>query len=85
MAGAFPGGPPSGIADPPGMAGPPGAATDGAGGTRLRLCCEGEAAALVAPVVRIIGECGATLADLQLGRPSLEDVFIHLTGRGLRR
>jgi len=85
MAGAFPGGPPSGIADPPGMAGPPGAATDGAGGTRLRLCCEGEAADLVAPVVRIIGECGATLADLQLGRPSLEDVFIHLTGRGLRR
>jgi ABC-2 type transport system ATP-binding protein len=35
-------------------------------------------------VVRTLGERGATLADLQLGRPSLEDVFIHLTGRGLR-
>jgi ABC-2 type transport system ATP-binding protein len=38
----------------------------------------------VPPVARIIGESGATLTDLQLGRPSLEDVFIHLTGRGLR-
>jgi ABC-2 type transport system ATP-binding protein len=62
----------------------------GAGGANgpaprhLRLYCEGEAAALVPPVVRTLGERGATLADLQLGRPSLEDVFIHLTGRGLR-
>jgi ABC-2 type transport system ATP-binding protein len=81
VAGGFPGGP------PPDMAGPPGPAADGAAGaagSRLRLYCEGEAAALVAPVVRTVGECGATLVDLQLGRPSLEDVFIHLTGRGLR-
>jgi ABC-2 type transport system ATP-binding protein len=52
--------------------------------THLRLYCEGEAAALVAPVVRTIGEQGAALTDVRLGRPSLEDVFIHLTGRGLR-
>ena len=57
---------------------------NGEGGRHLRLYCEGEAAGLVPPVVRIIGERGATLTDLQLGRPSLEDVFIHLTGRGLR-
>jgi ABC-2 type transport system ATP-binding protein len=66
-------------AGPGGMGGP-----DGEGGRHLRLYCEGEAAGLVPPVVRVIGESGATLTDLQLGRPSLEDVFIHLTGRGLR-
>jgi ABC-2 type transport system ATP-binding protein len=67
------------------QAGPGGIARpDGEGGRHLRLYCEGEAAGLVPPVVRVIGERGATLTDLQLGRPSLEDVFIHLTGRGLR-
>jgi ABC-2 type transport system ATP-binding protein len=69
----------AGQAGPGGMGGP-----DGEGGRHLRLYCEGEAAGLVPPVVRVIGESGATLTDLQLGRPSLEDVFIHLTGRGLR-
>jgi len=73
-AGGFPAG------SPPGSAGaaPPGAAR------HLRLYCGGEAASLVPPVVRTLGEHGATLADLRLGRPSLEDVFIHLTGRDLR-
>ncbi|HZD00425.1 MAG TPA: ATP-binding cassette domain-containing protein [Actinomycetes bacterium] len=76
-AGGFPGG------GPPFMAAAP-ATGNGGGGLHLRLYCEGEAAGLVPPVVRAIGERGATLADLRLGRPSLEDVFIHLTGRGLR-
>jgi ABC-2 type transport system ATP-binding protein len=66
----------------PGGAGP--SKPDGPAPRHLRLYCEGEAAPLVPPVVRTLGERGATLADLQLGRPSLEDVFIHLTGRGLR-
>jgi ABC-2 type transport system ATP-binding protein len=84
MPGGFPGGGP-----PPFMAGggPGGAGLsrpDGPAPRHLRLYCEGEAAGLVPPVVRTLGERGATLADLQLGRPSLEDVFIHLTGRGLR-
>ena len=57
---------------------------DGPAARHLRLYCEGDAASLVSPVVRALGERGATLADLRLGRPSLEDVFIHLTGRGLR-
>jgi ABC-2 type transport system ATP-binding protein len=83
-AGFMPGGGP-----PPFMAGggPGGAGLsrpDGPAPRHLRLYCEGEAAPLVPPVVRTLGERGATLADLQLGRPSLEDVFIHLTGRGLR-
>jgi ABC-2 type transport system ATP-binding protein len=75
------GGPPSFTPDggPGGAGGPKGAAP-----RHLRLYCEGDAASLVSPVVRTLGERGATLADLQLGRPSLEDVFIHLTGRGLR-
>jgi ABC-2 type transport system ATP-binding protein len=75
------GGPPSFTPDggPGGAGGPKGAAA-----RHLRLYCEGDAASLVSPVVRTLGERGATLADLQLGRPSLEDVFIHLTGRGLR-
>ena len=81
--GGFPGGGP-----PPFMPGGPGGAgkqlPDGPGARHLRLYCEGDAAGLVSPVVRTLGERGATLADLQLGRPSLEDVFIHLTGRGLR-
>jgi ABC-2 type transport system ATP-binding protein len=80
LPGGFPGGGPPGF-----MAGAPGAAAGAnGGGVHLRLYCEGEAAAMVPAVVRAIGERGATLADLQLGRPSLEDVFIHLTGRGLR-
>ena len=84
MAGPFPGGPPPGMVGPPGMAGLSGRPLNGAGDTRLRLYCEGEAAGLVPPVVQAIAARGATLADLRLGRPSLEDVFIHLTGRGLR-
>jgi ABC-2 type transport system ATP-binding protein len=77
--GGFPGGGPPGFA--PG--GPPGS-PNGAAPRHLRLYCEGDAASLVSPVVRTLGDRGANLVDLQLGRPSLEDVFIHLTGRGLR-
>ncbi|MGH9070773.1 MAG: ABC transporter ATP-binding protein [Acidimicrobiales bacterium] len=51
---------------------------------RLRLYCESDAAALVAPVVSVIAAHRATLGDMRLGEPSLEDVFIHLTGRELR-
>jgi ABC-2 type transport system ATP-binding protein len=89
-----PGGFPGGGPDRPPRGGPPSFTPDGgpggAGGPKgaaarhLRLYCEGDAASLVSPVVRTLAERGATLTDLQLGRPSLEDVFIHLTGRGLR-
>jgi ABC-2 type transport system ATP-binding protein len=57
---------------------------DGVGRRRLRLSVDGEAAALVAPVAAVIGACGAELAGVTIAEPSLEDVFIQLTGRALR-
>jgi ABC-2 type transport system ATP-binding protein len=51
---------------------------------RLRLAATGEAAALVGPVATTLASLGAALTGVTLGDPSLEDVFIHLTGRGLR-
>jgi len=51
---------------------------------RLRMYCASDTATLVAPVVQAVIGQGASLVDVHLGRPSLEDVFIHLTGRGLR-
>jgi hypothetical protein len=38
----------------------------------------------VAPVARLITDNGGELVDLSIAKPSLEDVFIHLTGRALR-
>jgi ABC-2 type transport system ATP-binding protein len=77
------GGPPPGN----GQAGGAGGAVPGpppGGGRRFRLYSTVDAAAMVAPVIGLLTERGATLDDLNLGRPSLEDVFINLTGRGLR-
>jgi len=51
---------------------------------RVRLYVTGEAAPLVAPAAGALAEHGLSLADVKLGSPSLEDVFIHLTGRALR-
>jgi ABC-2 type transport system ATP-binding protein len=56
---------------------------DGAGEPMLRLYAErgGEVAVRAAQVIL---NAGVELADLHLAQPSLEDVFIHLTGKGLR-
>ena len=51
---------------------------------RARLYVTGEAAAMVVPVSQTSQSLGAILAEVQLSEPSLEDVFIHLTGRRLR-
>ncbi len=51
---------------------------------RARLYLTGDAASMVAPVARLLGGRQASLTDVRLGSPSLEDVFIHLTGRSLR-
>ncbi|MGH2718410.1 MAG: ABC transporter ATP-binding protein, partial [Actinomycetota bacterium] len=51
---------------------------------KYRLFIAGEADALVAPVVGELHALGANLDGLNLGEPTLEDVFIHLTGRALR-
>ena len=88
-----------GVPDPAGAAGPADAGTteggagsgggDAAGptpggGARLRVYVAGEPAALVGPVVSALVARGASVSDLSIGEPSLEDVFIHLTGRDLR-
>jgi ABC-2 type transport system ATP-binding protein len=54
------------------------------GELRVRLYVTGEAPPLVAPAATLLGRVGRTLTDVKLGTPTLEDVFIHLTGRALR-
>ncbi len=51
---------------------------------RVRLYVSGEAPPLVAPAASLLARHGRTLADVKLGTPTLEDVFIELTGRTLR-
>ncbi|HLH28494.1 MAG TPA: ABC transporter ATP-binding protein, partial [Acidimicrobiales bacterium] len=51
---------------------------------RFRVYVRGEAAPLVAPAAQAITAAGARLVDVGLGEPTLEDLFIHLTGRSLR-
>jgi ABC-2 type transport system ATP-binding protein len=67
----------------PAPGGPPGAAP-AAGPRHFRLYVAGEAASLISPVVQALQPLGASLDGVNLGEPSLEDVFIHLTGRALR-
>jgi len=56
----------------------------GQGPLRVRLYLVGDAAPLVAPAAAALAEQGLALSDVKLGAPTLEDVFIHLTGRSLR-
>ena len=51
---------------------------------RVRLYVTGDAPLLVAPAAGVLAAHGSALADVKLGTPTLEDVFIHLTGRTLR-
>jgi ABC-2 type transport system ATP-binding protein len=68
--------------------GQPGSGGDQGSGSipdvRVRLYLTGDAASMVAPVARLLNARQASLTDVRLGSPSLEDVFIHLTGRSLR-
>jgi ABC-2 type transport system ATP-binding protein len=57
---------------------------DGQGDVRLRLYVTGEAAPLVAPAAELLAQRGLTLSGVEIGAPTLEDVFINLTGRTLR-
>jgi ABC-2 type transport system ATP-binding protein len=63
---------------------PTGMEQNGNGDLRVRLYVSGDAPLLVAPAAAVLAEHGAALADVKLGAPTLEDVFIHLTGRTLR-
>jgi ABC-2 type transport system ATP-binding protein len=51
---------------------------------RARLYLSGEAPLLVAPVAAVVAGHRAQLTEVAIGTPSLEDVFIALTGRALR-
>jgi ABC-2 type transport system ATP-binding protein len=50
----------------------------------LRLYVSGEASQLVGPAATLLAERGVELSGVELGTPTLEDVFIALTGRTLR-
>jgi ABC-2 type transport system ATP-binding protein len=67
---------------PPGFAPPAPQGTDGSG--QFRIYTEVEPAVVLPDVLRALGEIDCDVSDLSIGRPSLEDVFIHLTGRELR-
>jgi ABC-2 type transport system ATP-binding protein len=56
---------------------------DGEDTRTFRLYCE-EASELTVAATQLVIESGAELRDLHVARPSLEDVFIYLTGRNLR-
>jgi len=64
--------------------GMPEAPPPGAQPLRVRLYLTGDAALLVAPAAAVLAEHGLALQDVKLGAVTLEDVFIHLTGRTLR-
>jgi ABC-2 type transport system ATP-binding protein len=51
---------------------------------RVRLYLTGDPALLVAPAAAVLTRHGLALQDVKLGTVTLEDVFIHLTGRTLR-
>jgi ABC-2 type transport system ATP-binding protein len=51
---------------------------------RARLYLSGDAPLLVAPVAAVVAGHRAQLTEVAIGTPSLEDVFIALTGRALR-
>jgi len=78
------------VAEGPAGGGPgPGAVLGGGSGggpgtLRLRISVKGEAVLFVAPAAEQLTPLGARLAGVSLAEASLEDVFIHLTGRALR-
>jgi ABC-2 type transport system ATP-binding protein len=55
-----------------------------AAGLRARLYLSSDAAGTVGPVSEVLTARGARLTGVRIGEPSLEDVFLSLTGRELR-
>jgi ABC-2 type transport system ATP-binding protein len=51
---------------------------------RLSLAGNGDPAELVAPVGRLLAGHGLGMSGLRLGQATLEDAYIHFTGRALR-
>jgi len=72
------------LAAVPGVEGvDPVAGAAGSGGA-LRVRAGAGASALLVPVAQVLASYAVTPSALRLGEPTLEDVFIGLTGRGLR-
>jgi ABC-2 type transport system ATP-binding protein len=63
--------------------GPPATPAEGEDGPMLRLYSE-SAGEVAVRAAQILLDANIELADMHLYTPGLEDVFIHLTGRGLR-
>ncbi len=82
-AGSGRGGPRGGWGDGNGGGGGNGGQTREPGVTTFRIYAE-DASALVSAANQAVQASGAELRDLHVKRPSLEDVFIYLTGRNLR-
>jgi ABC-2 type transport system ATP-binding protein len=51
---------------------------------RVRLYVDGEPARLIGPLASATAAAGRQLVDVSVGEATLEDVFISMTGRGLR-
>ena len=51
---------------------------------RVRVYVAGDASQLIAPTATLLADRGFALKGVELGAPTLEDVFISLTGRTLR-
>jgi ABC-2 type transport system ATP-binding protein len=58
--------------------------SDGAREARMRLYLSKDAVPMIATIDQFLSERRARLIDFRLGHHSLEDVFLHLTGRLLR-
>jgi ABC-2 type transport system ATP-binding protein len=69
---------------PPGMAPPAATAPSTPDTAQFRLYTEYEPAIVLPSVLKTLSGLGCDVSDLSIGTPSLEDVFIHLTGRELR-
>ncbi|MEV0347715.1 hypothetical protein AB0H88_18265 [Nonomuraea sp. NPDC050680] len=65
--------------------GPPSPAVAPAmGETRFRLYLSHDPAAVLGPVAQLLAKRDCPITNVQIGEPSLEDVFITLTERSLR-
>jgi hypothetical protein len=53
-------------------------------GRRLRLLLGTDPAEVLGPVVAVLSARSATLVNVAVATPGLEEVFIKLTGGGLR-
>ncbi|GLY22713.1 ABC transporter ATP-binding protein [Micromonospora sp. NBRC 101691] len=62
----------------------PVATTDPDASLSFRLYTSGAPANAVPMALKILTDLNCAVSDLSIGQPSLEDVFIHLTGRELR-